>query len=313
MNNIIPRAKNRRDVNLRGKGIKWLSLVLSFLVVLSITSLANAPITLPSVSVDPAVSSANPGEAFDVNINVAGVTDLYSWGLKLQWNPNVIEVAYYFVGAVKRYNITEGAFLKDGTTSPLGTSFVAKAYLTYIDAGCTTLGAYPGVSGSGTLFTVTFKPKDSGTSSLDIDEVTSKLLDSTITAMDHVVQDGSFYTTARANLVAKSAWPEHHHFVVGKDEDGKQTLFAKVVNLGPLDLYVYVTFDMIRDDGFIVTVDSATTVIAAGATAVLSADFALTASDAGKYYVNTTAMYSWTGFYFTQGEKMKAFSFAVVP
>ncbi len=298
---------------MRGKGIKWLSLVLSFLVALSITSLANAPITVPTVYVDPEVSSANPGESFDVNINVAGVTDLYSWGLKLQWNPNIIEVAYYYVGPTKRYNVTEGGFLKDGTTSPLGTSFVAKVYLTYIDAGCTTLGAYPGVSGSGTLFTVTFTVKEAGTTSLNLDEGTSKLLDSTITPITHVVEDGSFYTPLQANLVARSAWPEHHHFVVSKDEDSKQTLNAKVRNLGTMDLNVYVTFDMIRDDGFIVSVDSATIVVSAGATVVMSADFALTASDAGKYYVNASCMYSWTGFYFSQGEKMKAFSFAVVP
>lgn len=302
---------------MRGEGIKWLLfLVLSFLVVSSIASVT-APVTVPLVYVDPSVSTANPGEAFNINVNILNVVDLFSWGIKLRWNPNVLEVAWYMIGTTKKYNVTEGPFLKTGTTSPSGTSFVAKVYIDYLDAGCVTLGYYPGVSGSGTLMTVTFRVKDSGKSALEI--FTSTLLDSTITPITHTAQNGSFYTTASADLVGKSAWPEHHHFVISKDEgyDGtyaNQTLFGKVSNIGPLPLDVYVTFDLVRDDGFIVpTIKTEEVVIAPGATVDLTAIFTLSNADVGKYMVNASAWYSWSGFYFTQGDKIKPFSFAVVP
>ena len=280
------------------RGVKWLSLVLSFVVAFSIAGTVYAPVTLPLVYVDPEVSTANPGDTFNVNVNIQDVVDLFSWGIKMEFNPNVLMVTA----------VTEGSFMQG---QPGGTSFVKKIYLTYIDVGCTTLGAYPGVSGDGTLMTVTFAVKDSGKSDLSITK--STLLDSTITLIPNEVADGYFYTIATANLVRRSAWPEHHHFVISKDEDAAQSLFAKVKNLGPTDLYVYVCFDIIRDDTLITTVSSAETVVAPGAIMELSADFTLTSADAGKYYVSASAWYSWSGYYYTQGEKIKTFSFAVVP
>lgn len=278
-------------------------------VVLSMVHIVYAP--GPEVYVDPPVSTANPTEYVDVNISIDGVVDLYAWGIKMYFDPNVLEVAYYYVGPTKVYNITEGPFLKDGTTSPSGTSFAAKAYTNYIDVGCTTLGAYPGVSGSGILMTVTFYVKDSGKSDLDITK--SDLLDSTLTAITHDVSDGFFYTPARANLVKKSAWPSKHHFVVSK-HGPNQTLYGIVKNLGSLDLHVYVRFDIVRDDTLIATVTTSTTVLAPDTQMLLSADFGpLTEADVGKYYVSATVWYSWSGFYYTQGDKLKTFSFAVVP
>lgn len=302
--------------NLRGKGVKWLSLVLLSVVALSIAGVVYSPVTLPSVYADPEETTANPGESFDINVNIEDVVDLYGWGIKISFNPSVLEVAYYMVGAAKVYNITEGPFLQAGSGP---TSFVAKVFLTYINVGCTILGAYPGVSGSGILMTVTFVVKDSGKSDLDIYD--STLVDSTITPMDHTVSDGYFYTDG-ADLVGKSAWPEHHHFVVHKDEDfnmtgledANQTLFCKVKNLSPLDLNVRVDFDLVRvDDAFTTTVSTEVTVVPAGTTVVLTTNFTVTAADRGKYSASASAWYSWSGYYYTQGEKNKTFSFAVVP
>jgi hypothetical protein len=290
---------------LKGKYAKWLSLVLTAVVASSIVYIASAPVTLPLVSVDPEENVANPCESFTVNITVQDVVDLYSYGLKMGFNRYVLEVT----------SVTEGPFLKQGGS----TFFIKKIYADYIDVGCVLLGAVPGVSGSGTLLSVAFHVKDAGKSGLDIND--DNLLDSTLAVIPHDTADGYFYTTAEANLVRKSAWPEHHHFDVSKDEDfnatGKetanQTLFGKVRNLGPIDLYVYVSFDLVRDDGFVATVTSAVAVVTPDTIVDLSADFEVNSTDAGKYAVTAKAYYSYSGSYYAEGAKVKTFSFAVVP
>jgi hypothetical protein len=281
------------------KIVKGLCVFLSLLVVSSIVAVVSAPVTVPLVYVDPAESAVDPGDSFSININVQDVTDLFSWGIRLEFNPNVLECTA----------VTEGPFIQ----SQNPTSFVNVIKINYIDAGCTTLGALPGVSGSGVLMTATFTVKDSGTSDLHLNEARTSLLDSTITAIPHDTADGHFHTNAAANLVRKSAWPEHHHYVISKDEDGNQTLYAKVKNLGLVDLHVYVRFDIVRDDALVATVYSAEVVVTPDTIVDLTADFPLMSADVGKYYVSASAGYSWTGYYFTQGDKIKTFSFAVVP
>lgn len=290
---------------MRGKHTKWLSLILSLVVASSIVSLVSAPVTLPLFYVDPEENVANPCENFTIDINVQDVVDLYSYGIKVRFNRYVLEVT----------DVTEGPFIKEQTTGT-GTAFVAKIYATYIDVGCTTLGLVPGVSGSGSLFNVTFHVKDAGKS--DLDMYYSVPLNSTLKQIDHDSASGYFYTTAAADLVRRSAWPEHHHFVVHKDEDfngtcANQTLFGKVKNLGPVDLYVYIGFELVRDDGFVATVTSDVVVATPGAIVELSGNFELNSTDAGKYAVSARAYYSWSGSYFAEGEKVKTFSFAVVP
>lgn len=287
---------------MRRENIRKLSLTLLFVMALSIASIAHAPITLPLVYIDPEENTANPGESFTINVNIQDIELLYSYGIKISFNRYVLEAT----------NIMEGPFLKD----VVPTAFVYKIYPNYIDVGCTTLGASNGVNGSGTLFNVTFSVKDAGTS--DLDMFYSVLLDPTLTEIAHDTASGYFYTTARADLVRRSAWPEHHHFVISKDEDfngthSNQTLYAKVKNLGPTDLYVYATFDIIRDDGYTVTVATDVVVVAPDTIVDLSGNFTVNSTFAGKYAVTAKAMYSWSGYYFAKGEKLKSFSFAVIP
>lgn len=288
---------------MKGKGIKLLSLVILLSIALSVVSIAQAQST--SVYIDPAESTANPCENFTVSINIQDVTGLYSYGIKISFDRYVLEVV----------SVTEGPFL----SSAAPTAFVKKIYASYIDVGCTMLGAYPGASGSGTLFTVEFHVKDTGTS--DLDMFYSVLLDPTLTQIPHTASNGYFYTEAEANLVRRSAWPEHHHFVVSKDEDynattdeAQQTLNAKAKNLASThDLYVYVHFEIVRDDGYVASATTETVLVSPGVIVELSADFTVNSTDAGKYAVTTKCYYSWTGTYFTQGDKVKTFSFAVVP
>lgn len=288
---------------MKGKDTKLLSLVILFSFALSVVSIAQAQST--AVYIDPEENTANPCETFTINVNVQDVAGLYSYGIKISFDRYILEVV----------SITEGPFISSGAP----TAFVYKIYAGYIDVGCSTLGISPGASGSGTLFTVTFHVKDAGTS--DLDMYYSVLLDSTLTQIPHTASSGYFYTTAKANVVRRSAWPEHRHFVVHKDEDynattdeAKQTLTAKVKNLASThDLYVYVHFEIVRDDGYVASANTETVLIGPEVILELSTDFTVNSTDAGKYAVAAKAYYSWTGTHFTQGDKVKTFSFAVVP
>jgi len=134
-----------------------------------------------TVSVAPSQIERNIGESFTVNITIVDVVDLFSWGIKVRWESRLLEAT----------SITEGPFLKD---QPDGTAFAKKIYNAYIDVGCSTLGTWLGVSGSGTLMTVTFNVTGKGATELEI--FYSNLLDSATppVLINHTVEDGYFYT-----------------------------------------------------------------------------------------------------------------------
>ncbi len=282
--------------------IKELSLILACLVCLSSVAFAEAFAPVPVLRVSPPEISANPGDSFTIDINIEDVVDLFSYEAKLGFDSNLLTPV----------SVDEGPFIRDQTTSPMGTYFTYIVSSDYIYVACVTLGKYPGISGSGVLVSITFNVMDAGACDLPLYDTI--LLDSTGTMMSHDTAGGYFYITACANLVRRSAWPEHHHFVVSKDEDAIQSLFTKVKNIGPIDLYVKVTFDIMRGDTFVTTVSTDEIVVTPDTIMTLTANFGpLVPADAGKYYVSAKAWYSWSGTYWSQGEKVKTFSFAVVP
>ena len=286
---------------MKGENIKYLPFILSFLMVLSMVNVTFGQ-TPPLMYVTPAINSHNPGESFTVDINIQDAVDLFAYEVKLGYNPGILAVA----------DIDEGPFIRDQTTSPLGTLWSTIYGADYVYAVCVTMGKYPGVSGSGNLFNVTFNVIDPGACDLDLYD--SIMLDSNGALITHDVADGDFSTPVRANLLRRSAWPEHHHYVVSKDEDAYQTLYAKAKNLGSIDILIKAKFDIMRDDTLLVSVSSDETLVTPDTIVDLTADFGpLAPTDAGKYYVSARAYYSWSGDYWHPGEKVKTFSFAVVP
>jgi hypothetical protein len=284
---------------MRGKVIRWFSLVLSFFVVLPMLGAVFAQ-TLPLVYVNPQVTVANPGDVFTVDVNIQDVVNMYSWGLKLEFDPAILLVI----------DVDEGPFLQG---QPGGSAFVYAVKSDYVDAGATTLGLYPGVSGSGTLMQVTFEVTDTG--ACDLVVFGSQLLEYVppLTPIPHDVQAGSFETTWSANLVKRSAWPSYHHYDISK-AGPYQTLNARVKNLGPVALWVYASFEVVRGDGFVSTVNTEPVSVVPGAQVDFAGNFGpLTNADVDKYYVSAKAMFSYAGDSWTAGEKIKTFSFAVVP
>ena len=301
---------------MKEKGLKCLSLVLVLIVSFAILSVASAPVKLPKVYMVPEQNVVNPGDYFFVAINIDDVVDLYSYGIKISWERDLLECT----------DVTEGGFVAG--SAPEGTAFIKVISNDYIDIGCTILGDYPtGASGSGNLMMVSFRVIDAGPTELDI--YYSRLLDPADppNAIPHTVEDGYFETPVAANLVKKSAWPEHHHFDIStqlaKDGDSNQSLYAKVKNVGPIgfNLYVYVVFEIVRDNGVIGTPTSDVVVVMPGTIVDLTVDFGpLVDLDAGKHYVSASCWYSWNttlnpahpNLHWAQGKKIKTFSFAVV-
>jgi hypothetical protein len=125
-----------------------------------------------------------------------------------------------------------------------------------------------------------------------------------------------------ANLGGKSAWPEHHHDSVAKDN--ADTLFGKVFVNGTL--YVYVVFTLIHDTTplpIVLTTATGTCTVTLSP-CLLSVDFkgisgtglvctTTTFTDCGKYSVSATVYYSTSATGpFAAGTHVKAFGFAVV-
>lgn len=111
-----------------------------------------------------------------------------------------------------------------------------------------------------------------------------------------------------AELVKKSAWPEHSHFDISKDEDEYLTLYGLVQNTGEADISVWVEFNIYDESGGLVAmVDSQTDTLTPGAEMVLSGDW-IPPQDGGKYFA--TALAVWND---GAGSNVRSFKFSVVP
>lgn len=284
---------------MKGESIKWTSLIFLVVISLSIVNTVHAPAATPLLYVDPPETAANPCDSFDINITIADVVNLFSWAIKVGFDGNLLTVT----------NVVEGPFLIDqaGTTF-----FIKKIYSNYVDCADVSLTGLM-ASGSGVLMTITFHVEDAGCCALDIyDDVLVEKVGTDLVEIPHDTADGSFCTSAEADLVRRSAWPAYHHFVLSKHGEN-QTLYGKVKNLGPVDLYVKVIFELVRDDGDVETVETDVATVTSDTIMDLTATFGpLTSLDAGRYHVSASCWYSHSGAYWSQGKKIKALSFAVV-
>lgn len=296
---------------MRGKSPIWASLISLLIISVAMVGTVSAPVST-KVYIDPPTSTAPPGETFIINVNVADVpveTGASTWEFKLSWDPDIL---YTEVGW-----ITEGDFLK----SVGSTYFVASVseLLGRMGVGCV-LKVPVTASGSGCLATIEFQAKAEGECPLALFD--TKLLDIDLAEIPHTEEDGYFSNIVIGDAVRRSAWPEHHHFSISKDEDGVQTLYGKVKNLGDGDGYVRVNFTVVNSTGELMgtfiakhMVGDEETRIAPGDIVVLSVNLWGTREEAwktGKYYASAMCLYSGTGVDWKMGIKVKTFSFAIV-
>jgi len=130
-----------------------------------------------------------------INISIVNIRDLYGWSLYLKWNPVLLNVT----------DAAEGPFLKAGGTTVFRSPEInQEAGYLYVNCTLTDQG---GVSGNGTLVTITFMIETLGSTTLDIYNTT--LIDSNLATMPHVAERGYFnnliHNVAITSVEASSA------------------------------------------------------------------------------------------------------------
>jgi uncharacterized protein YhbP (UPF0306 family) len=139
------------------KKIIWqISIILISLCSISISYATTLKITPDTVT----VTSNQP---FIMKVGIQEVIDLYGAGFDITFDPDLLKVL----------DITEGDFLKEGTTK---TSFLKQIDNEQgrVVIGITRLGSITGVSGSGTLATIVLRPKTPGTTTLKLQNIQLK-------------------------------------------------------------------------------------------------------------------------------------------
>ena len=131
---------------------------------------------------------------FTLKLRAEGVTDLFSWGAKVSWNPTIIDLTSAF----------KGGFL----TGPEGTIFTGTVNHTagYADLSEEISGPYEGVSGSGILAKITFKVIKEGKTNITLSQTSFK--NSFLEPIDHSSEDGSFNTPAYHDVAITDVTPD---------------------------------------------------------------------------------------------------------
>jgi LysM repeat protein len=123
-----------------------------------------------SVSLDPSTTTVSVGETLIVNIQIQDVTDLFGADVRLQYDPTIVEV-------VDANTLVPGTQISSGNFPDIsgGKGFVAQNTVNSeegtIGYAMTLLSPAPSVSGSGTLASITFRGKASGSSNISFTSV----------------------------------------------------------------------------------------------------------------------------------------------
>jgi len=154
-------------------------LTVMFVITLMPPSQANPTTT---IYVDPPSTIVKIGENFAINVSVADVTDLAVWGFKI----------YYLNNILTGLTAAEGPFLASGGPTAF---YVVDFNNNYNETHglirliCTLLGNVSGVSGTGTLATITFNAVAGGNTTLSLPYTV--LGDSQANPINHMSNDGS--------------------------------------------------------------------------------------------------------------------------
>jgi len=141
------------------------------------------------LSINPASSTVAAGGSLTLDVNISGVTDLYSFQFDLAFTPGILSAS----------PIVEGNFLSDSDTTFFipGTIDNSLGLITF--TANSLLGPGPGVDGNGALAILTLLGLAPGTSSIDFSNV--ELLDSGLNPIDVGLQSGSVTVTPNVTPV----------------------------------------------------------------------------------------------------------------
>jgi hypothetical protein len=146
-----------------------------------------------TVSVAPASVIVQVNQSFTIDIAITGVVDLYGWEFQLGWNSSLLAVL----------DVSEGQFLKAGGTTYFASNVNDTAGNLIVD--CTLTGNVPGVSGDGTLASITFNVSDVGECALNLHDV--ELADSSDNSIPCQATGGNGYFSSPEAYVAVTVNP----------------------------------------------------------------------------------------------------------
>jgi cohesin domain-containing protein len=147
------------------------------LLVLSV--LAFAAGQAATVSIDPSSLTVGVGSAFDLNVNISSVSDLFAFQFDIVFNPEVLSAT----------SVSEGPFLLSGGTTAFVPGSIDNVGGEISVTADSLVGAVPGVSGDGVLATLHFAALAAGTSDISLSNII--LLDSNLVTLDSTSADGS--------------------------------------------------------------------------------------------------------------------------
>ena len=142
---------------------------------------------VPTLGIQPASTTVEPGDAVTLDIDISNVTDLYAFQFNLGFDPSVLTATA----------ITEGAFLPGGGPTLFIPGAVDNVAGTIAFTADTLVSLVPGLTGSGTLATVQFNALALGTSAITLSNIF--LLDSSLNLIDSSLSSGT--VTAKAAAV----------------------------------------------------------------------------------------------------------------
>lgn len=241
------------------------------------------------VYVDPSLSSAAPGETFDIYVTASDVVDLFLAEFYLSWDPpllytdvdsiNVGDIAPFMeFMIIEEVNNAEG-WLQVTVGRPIGVK--------------------EGLSGTVQLAKITFLVEGEGSCALHISD--DRLLDTDGIDMLHTTEDGYFtnvYLTLWIRKHGGRIYPEWHSGTVGQ----LQTLYAKIVNTGTSGAYVRVNFTIYTstDEVYLLSNELSTE---PGGRVTVSAEF--TPTIAGTHFVKGVLQFSFDGAEWTNYQEVQ--------
>ena len=125
-------------------------------VILSSHQPTSAPAT--QLFVEPETVQGTIGQDLTLNVSISNVTDLYGWEFYLGWNSSLLSLV----------NVNEGPFLKSGGNTYFTYTLNTTTTDEHVIVDCTLEGQIPGVSGNGTLATVTLNTTNAGECPLNL-------------------------------------------------------------------------------------------------------------------------------------------------
>jgi len=220
-------------------------MLLTSLAMVSVPVKPQSPTTFYVDQPEGGITGKPIGTVFDVNILVNasdlefdGNESITGWGLRIQVDPTVLKfrrvitsTGGYFLFDFADYMWYDLPAKVSGEVEP-GLLEISEMIMPTPPGGAATDGILPEPY---KLVTIQYESL-SQLESTTIDIIDPLYMDTNGTWVPVVDGDGEYRgeetPTIEATLINRKAWVEHHHFVRSKDEDGCQTLYAKIRNTG---------------------------------------------------------------------------------